>query len=86
MKCPGCGQVLSPNAKGCSKCGAGVKSWSHNENYDGLDLPEGEDFDYEEFVKSEFGESKIKPKNLSWFWWIAGVLVAIAFARLIFGG
>ena len=38
-----------------------------------------DEFDYDEFVKEEFGsENKIRPRGISWFWWLAAVLLLAA--------
>ena len=78
--CPVCGADVPRNAKACPECGADERSgWSENAVHDGLDLSE-EDFDYDKFVEEEFGgsSSKIKPRGLSWFWWIAALILIAA--------
>ena len=39
------------------------------------------EFDYDEFVKDEFG-SRVKPKGLSTFWWLVAIGVIAAFGIL----
>jgi hypothetical protein len=84
--CPVCGTDVPRNAKVCSECGADERSgWSENAACDGLDLPD-EEFDYDKFADEEFGagrSGKLKPRHLSWFWWIAALL-AIAALLLLF--
>ena len=46
--------------------------------YDALDLPE-DGFDYDEFVRKEFGASA-KPSGVKTVWWVVGILVVVAFA------
>lgn len=59
----------------CPECGADDNSgWREGaESYDGLDLPGG-DFNYDEFVREEFGSS-FKPAGMKTIWWITGVLI-----------
>jgi hypothetical protein len=54
-----------------------------------VDVPDDPaDFDYNDFVRREFGRgsSKIKPAGLAWKWWIAGVLLLAALVWAIAGG
>jgi hypothetical protein len=67
-------------AAACAQCGACAKSgWKENADiYDGLDLPD-EEFDYEDFVKREFG-GKGRPEHGALrgvWWWVALVLLAV---------
>ena len=32
-------------------------------------LPD-EEFDYDEFVKEEFGTGRAKPRGIHWLWWL----------------
>lgn len=56
-QCPACGEWVPRNAAACDCCGACDRSgWQPDRDvYDGLDLPEEDDFDYHEFVEREFG-------------------------------
>jgi hypothetical protein len=84
VACPICGAEVPPNAKACPKCGADEKTgWSEDAETSGLDLPD-EDFDYEEFVKHEFGGGKKAPipRGIHWFWWIVAILIVVAFIWL----
>jgi len=79
--CPICGAEVPPNAKACPECGADEKTgWSDAAETSGLDLPD-EEFNYEEFVKREFGGGKKNPipHGIHWFWWIVAILLAVAF-------
>ena len=80
--CPICGADVPPKARSCPECGADEKTgWSEAAGSSGLDLPE-ENFDYEEFVKREFGGEKKSPvpRGIHWFWWIIAVLILLASA------
>jgi hypothetical protein len=72
------------DARACPECGSDEETgWSERAQAQRLDLPDDE-FDYDEFVKEEFGSKspsspQIKPAGLSWVWWIAGILLLLAF-------
>lgn len=84
--CPECGADVSPNALGC-RCGARKVDgqWVASETYDGVDLPDEEDFDYDEFVAREFGEGKSEKSFREVFWWLVALLTLIAFVWISFG-
>lgn len=84
-RCPECGAPVHLNASACRHCGArkGSAGWQRSERYDGLDLPEDDDFDYAEFVAREFGEGQ-KAGWRGWearrrFWCVVAVITLIAF-------
>lgn len=83
--CPNCGADVPPNAKACPECGADESTgWGDNAYAGALGLSD-KDFDYDDYVKREFGGAKsgsVKPAGLRWLWWIVGVLIV---AGLILG-
>lgn len=82
--CPVCGEDVPPNALACPECGACHNSgWKEDADvYDGLDLPD-DDFDYDDFVKREFG-GEAKPAESKLIWWVtAGVLLLLLLAGLL---
>ena len=81
--CPVCGEEVPRNALACPECGADHNSgWREDaEIYDGVDLGE-ENFDYDEFVKNEFGSSSAKPAGLKTVWWVAGIILILAFVAM----
>jgi hypothetical protein len=80
--CPNCGADLPPNARACPECGADEENgWSEVADEPGLDLPD-ENFDYDEFVKREFGQKNPVPPGIHWFWWVVAVLLIIVLLRL----
>lgn len=93
FRCPTCGESLSPNARSCGRCGArrDGSDWVAPSTYDGLDLGDGEDFDYDDFLRREFGHdgrggnwfTRMTPKER--FWWVVAVIVLAAFAALALG-
>ena len=82
--CPVCGERIPRNALACPECGADHESgWRDDaDTYDAVDLPD-EDFNYDEFVKQEFGSSP-KPGATEIIWWITAVVVIITFIAMYF--
>jgi len=82
--CPNCGADVPPGAKSCPECGSDESTgWSEGAVYDGLDLPE-EKFDYNDFVKREFGggTKPAPPRGVNWFWWVIALVVLAGFVLL----
>ncbi len=73
--CPVCGEDVPRRAVACPECGADHNSgWREEaDRYDSAGLPE-EDFDYQEFVRREFGTSP-KPATIKTVWWVTAILV-----------
>ena len=83
MTCPHCGAEVPPRARACPECGSDEQTgWSQQAQADGLDLPD-EEFDYDEYVKREFGGEfegqGPMPRGLHWFWWLVGVALLAGF-------
>lgn len=73
--CPHCGAELPRNAKSCPECGSDEETgWSDDAPAGNLGLPD-EEFDYDEFVKEEFGAGEIKPRGIHWLWWLVAVVL-----------
>lgn len=81
--CPNCGAEVPRHALACPGCGADESTgWNERAKSQSLDLPDDE-FDYDEFVKEEFGakqSASAKPSGLAWVWWVVAIVVASAFA------
>jgi zinc-ribbon domain len=76
--CPNCGAEVPPGAKACPECGSDEQTgWSEGAHHDNLNLP-GENFDYNDFVKREFGGEPTVPRGIHWFWWLVAILVIAA--------
>ncbi len=83
--CPHCGAEIPPNAKACPECGSDEQTgWAEEAHTGALDLPDQE-FDYDDFVKREFGSSP-KPAGIKPVWWIAAIILAVAFAVMYLRG
>jgi hypothetical protein len=74
--CPVCGEDVPPKALACPECGACHNSgWKEDADvYDGLDLPNDE-FDYDEFVKREFGGGAQNPAGGNAIWWVTALVL-----------
>ncbi len=77
--CPNCGAEVPPNAQACPECGSDEQTgWSDDARTGGLDLPEDK-FDYDDFVKKEFGSNSPVPRGVRWWWWLVAVGLLVAF-------
>ena len=75
--CPNCGAEVPAGAKACPECGSdAMTGWSEMAHADNLGLPD-EEFDYDEFVKEEFGSGRAKPRSITWFWWGVALLLVL---------
>jgi hypothetical protein len=73
--CPNCGADVPHGARTCPDCGSDEETgWSEEARSDNLNLPDAS-FDYDDFVKREFGGQQTVPRGIHWFWWIVAVLV-----------
>jgi hypothetical protein len=74
--CPNCGAEIPPKARACPECGSDeTTGWSEKAHADNLGLPD-EEFDYDEFVKEEFGDAQVKPHGIRWLWWGVALILA----------
>lgn len=81
--CPNCGTEVPRGAKACPECGSDEETgWSEDAAADNLGLPD-DNFNYEEFVKEEFGGASAKPRGISWFWWVIAVVVLLGFVLMM---
>ena len=77
--CPNCGAPLPRHARACPTCGADEHTgWSAAQPEGDLGLPDAE-FDYDQFVRREFGTGQVKPPGISWLWWVVAVLLVVLF-------
>jgi len=77
--CPNCGAAVPRKAKACPGCGADeTTGWSEAAYADNLGLPD-ESFDYDQFVKEEFGSRSPKPRGVHWVWWLTAMLLVVLF-------
>jgi hypothetical protein len=79
--CPNCGAEVPRQARACPECGADEQTgWSEEAYGQRLDLPD-DNFNYDDFVKKEFGPRKdVRPRGISWLWWLVALLLLAVFA------
>jgi uncharacterized membrane protein YvbJ len=84
--CPACGEDVPRGSLACRECGADHNSgWREDADaYDALDLPD-EDFNYDKFVREEFG-SRAKPTGVRTLWWVAAIVLIVVFVVIYFYG
>jgi RNA polymerase subunit RPABC4/transcription elongation factor Spt4 len=74
--CPNCGAEVPAKALACPECGADENTgWSENTIYDGTDIEDAEEFNYEDWKRREVDGRGARRNSKQWFWW--GVAVAI---------
>jgi uncharacterized membrane protein YvbJ len=77
--CPNCGADVPRGAKACPECGSDDQTgWSEETDTGALDLPE-EKFDYDDFVKREFGGKQAVPRGIHWIWWLVAIGLVVLF-------
>lgn len=75
--CPNCGAYLPRKAKVCPECGSDEETgWSDSASASNLGIPE-DNFDYNAFVKEEFGSRSPKPKGIHWMWWVTALILVL---------
>ena len=76
--CPNCGADVPRKAKCCPGCGSDeTTGWSDSAHAENLGVPD-DNFDYEEFMKDEFG-GRTKPRDIYWVWWLTALLLVLLF-------
>ena len=79
--CPVCGEFVPRKAVACAGCGASRDSgWNEEASVSGLDLPDDEAFDYDDFVAREFGQGRPKKPHRRRFWTVVGLVLILAMA------
>ena len=82
--CPNCGADVPRYAKACPECGADeATGWSESAQVTHMGIPD-ENFDYDQFVKEEFGSRSAKPPRIHWVWWLTALLLVVLFVYYFF--
>jgi RNA polymerase subunit RPABC4/transcription elongation factor Spt4 len=82
--CPNCGAIVPPKAKACPQCGADDQTgWSDSATADRLGIPD-DNFDYNRFVREEFGPPTAKPRGIRWLWWATAIALVGLFLVFYF--
>lgn len=75
--CPHCGADVPRNAKACPACGSDEQTgWSEKAAAADLGLPD-DSFDYDRFVREEFGGRRAASGHTAWYWWAMAVVVVL---------
>ena len=89
--CPHCGAEVSHKARACPECGADDETgWAEDADKWRADIPTGyggdDDFDYDEYVRREFGadEGRILGLPAGLFFLLVVLLFVSAIVALIF--
>ena len=78
--CPNCRAEVPRQAQACPTCGADEDTgWSESVTSSGADLPDAS-FDYDDFVRREFGAQRNLPRGIGWFWWMVAVVLVVLMA------
>jgi len=82
ISCQACGKIVNARSAKCHRCGAVIlRESQERENSSTEQFAEGgydsetEEFDYEEFVESEFGAGTV-PKRTLWYY-VAWLMIAV---------
>jgi hypothetical protein len=79
--CPVCGEFVPRRSVACPGCGASRDSgWNEEAAVSGLDLPDDDEFDYNDFVAREFGQGRPKKPDRRRLWTVVGLLLIAAMA------
>jgi uncharacterized membrane protein YvbJ len=82
--CPNCGADIPKRAKACPECGScEATGWAEDSKSDGLNLPDDE-FDYDAYVKNEFGAKRLIPRGIQAFWWGVAIVLVILLLAFLF--
>ncbi len=75
--CPNCGAEVPATARACPECGADEKTgWSDNTIYNGTDIEDPDEFDYEDWQRRELGTQR---PSIGWGWWVVAVGLLVLF-------
>src|SRR5438132_5958562 len=77
-------EAVPPGSLACPECGEDYNSgWRKDADaYDAVDLPD-QDFNYDDFIRNEFGQTP-KPAGIKMVWWIAAIVLTVLFVVIYF--
>jgi len=82
--CPVCGAEVPATASACPECGADEKTgWSANTLYDGTDIEDPAEFDYEDWKRREVEGRGPRRTRMQWLWWVVGIIVLAVLIALV---
>ena len=77
--CPNCSEEVPARAKVCHHCGATAEAgWNEPSGTEGLDLPDDDDFNYDEYLEKEFGRPNSKSARRRGVWIAVALLIVAA--------
>jgi RNA polymerase subunit RPABC4/transcription elongation factor Spt4 len=72
--CPVCGATVPAKARACPECGSDEKTgWSNQTIYDDTGIEDPDEFDYDRYVRREFGKGS-KRSSRQWLWWVVALV------------
>ena len=75
--CPNCGADVPAGTKACPECGSDeTTGWSDNTIYNGTGIEDPDEFDYDDFVRREFGKGARRSRR-QWLWWTVALLALV---------
>ncbi len=78
--CPVCGATVPAKARACPECGSDEKTgWSDQTIYDDTGIEDPDEFDYDDYVRREFGKGP-RRSGRQWLWWVVAL---IAFGMVV---
>jgi RNA polymerase subunit RPABC4/transcription elongation factor Spt4 len=78
--CPVCGATVPAKARACPECGSDEKTgWSDQTVYDDTGIEDPDEFDYDDYVRREFGKGP-RRSGRQWLWWVVAL---IAFGMVV---
>lgn len=76
--CPNCGADVPSRAFACPECGSDARTgWSDDTIYDGIDLPDPDEFDHEEWLRREQGAQQDRGPRGRWAVAVGWILFAL---------
>ena len=74
--CPNCGAEVPANATACPECGSDeTTGWSDNTIYDGTDIDDPKEFDYDDWKRREVDGRGPRRSGKQWFWWVVTIAI-----------
>ena len=85
--CPNCGSEIPSDYRACPECGSCEETgWSERAQYESIGVDYDDSFDYDSFVKEEFGDGpqrQARP-SMQWVWRIVAFVLIVLFLKWYF--
>lgn len=76
--CNNCGGEVSFKARSCPHCGADDET-AWKDGVSSYIVEEQEEFDYDEYVRNNYGGGAAKPAGVKWWVWVIAVVLLALF-------